>query len=111
MSKFRAKDLIAVLTASLLVAGCAGIQPYDPPDYKEEPPGNGLLTGADGEFVIHVNTNQSKSLCPEIRPEVCTMDYNPVCGQLSDGSFKTYSNGCNACVDPKVISYSQGECR
>ncbi len=49
--------------------------------------------------------------CPEPRPEMCTMDYNPVCGNLSDGTFKTYSNGCNACSDPKVASYSQGECK
>ena len=39
--------------ALLLVAGCSGITPYDPPDYREEPPGRGLLSGADGEFVIY----------------------------------------------------------
>jgi hypothetical protein len=49
--------------------------------------------------------------CSEVRPEMCTMDYNPVCGNLPDGSFKTYSNGCNACSDLKVISYSLGECK
>ena len=111
MSNFRFMSFIAVLAASLIVAGCAGIQPYNPPDYKEEPPGRGLITGSDGEFVIHSNTDQSKSLCPKMRPEMCAMHYDPVCGQLSDGSFKTYSNGCNACVDPKVIRYSQGECQ
>ncbi|MFC1657558.1 hypothetical protein ACFL2P_03195 [Candidatus Moduliflexota bacterium] len=57
-------------------------------------------------------TIKTESLkCPEVRPEMCTMDYNPVCGYLSDGSFHTYSNGCNACSDPKVISYSLGECK
>ena len=49
--------------------------------------------------------------CPEVRPEICTMDYNPVCGSLSDGSFKTYSNGCGACSDPNVRDYSPGECK
>ena len=49
--------------------------------------------------------------CPELRPEMCTMDYNPVCGNLSDGTFKTYSNGCNACSDPDVTKYSQGKCK
>ena len=49
--------------------------------------------------------------CPELRPEMCTMDYNPVCGYLSDGTFKTSSNGCNACTDPEVVSYSEGECK
>ena len=38
--------------ALLLVAGCAGITPYDPPDSREDPPVNGLLTGKEGEFVI-----------------------------------------------------------
>ena len=53
-------------------------------------------------------TNSTR--CTEPRPEMCTMDYNPVCGHLADGSSKTYSNGCGACSDPKVLSYSQGEC-
>ena len=49
--------------------------------------------------------------CPELRPEMCTMDYNPVCGYLSDGTFKTYANGCSACSEPKVSTYTQGECK
>ena len=111
MRKFRVKDITVVLIATVLVSGCSGIQPYDPPDYKEEPPGHGLLTGADGEFVIHMKTNQTESVCPEVRPEMCTMDYDPVCGSLSDGSLKTYSNGCNACSDATVTSYSKGACK
>jgi hypothetical protein len=39
--------------AVLLVAGCAGVTPYDPPEHGEMPPGRGLFTGADGEFVIY----------------------------------------------------------
>jgi hypothetical protein len=49
--------------------------------------------------------------CPELRPEMCTMDYNPVCGNLADGTVKTYSNGCNACSDPSVTSYNLLECQ
>jgi hypothetical protein len=49
--------------------------------------------------------------CPEVRPDVCTMDYDPVCGRLSDGSLKTYSNACNACTDPFVNNYYLGECK
>lgn len=37
----------------LLIAGCAGITPYDPPAYGEAPPGRGLFSGAKGEFVIY----------------------------------------------------------
>jgi hypothetical protein len=45
----------------LMVAGCAGITPYDPPDYREEPPGNGLFTGAEGEFVIFRKTEEPET--------------------------------------------------
>lgn len=48
--------------------------------------------------------------CPETRPQVCTQDYQPVCAVLQDGSFKTYSNGCNACSDPAVTGYREGAC-
>lgn len=49
-------------------------------------------------------------ICTEPRPQICTMDYKPVCGQLQDGSFKTYSNGCGSCSDPEVVGYRDGEC-
>jgi hypothetical protein len=50
------------------------------------------------------------TICPEIRPEVCTMDYQPVCAQLRDSGFKPYSNGCTACSDQNVTAYSDGAC-
>lgn len=48
--------------------------------------------------------------CPEPRPEICTMDYTPVCARHIDGSFKTYSNGCTACTNPSVEGYVEGSC-
>ena len=55
----------AILVITLLISSCAGIEPYDPPDDKEEPPVNGLLTGEDGEFIIFLknaegDTNSEK---------------------------------------------------
>ena len=44
---------VALCAVILMVPGCAGITPYDPPDYREVPPVNGLLTGEEGEFVIY----------------------------------------------------------
>ena len=50
------------------------------------------------------------TVCEEPRPEVCTMDYRPVCGTLADGSVKTYSNGCGACSDAAVTSWVENAC-
>jgi hypothetical protein len=45
----------AGLWAALLAgAGCAGIQPYEAPDCRDNPPVNGMLTGPEGEFVIMI---------------------------------------------------------
>ena len=41
--------LLAVLS---VIAGCAGIQPYSPPNHREEGPAKGLFTGSQGEWVI-----------------------------------------------------------
>jgi alkaline phosphatase D len=48
--------------------------------------------------------------CPDQRPQICTMDYQPVCAQLKNGNFKTYSNGCTSCTDPNVVAYRNGTC-
>ena len=41
-----------LLVALLVIAGCAGIKPYEPRDHREEGPKKGLFTGSQGEFVI-----------------------------------------------------------
>jgi hypothetical protein len=41
-----------LLVALLVIAGCAGIEPYEPRDNREEGPEKGLFTGSEGEFVI-----------------------------------------------------------
>jgi len=50
------------------------------------------------------------TVCEDPRPQVCTMDYRPVCGSLGDASVKTYANGCGACGDANVVSWVEGEC-
>jgi len=55
--------------------------------------------------------NPNKQICPEPRPEMCTQQFDPVCGQLSNGGSQTYSNWCSACSDKAVESYVPGECR
>ena len=60
-------------------------------------------------------------MCKDPRPEVCTMIYDPVCATRDTGvrcittpcpssEQVTKSSSCNACSDPKVISWVKGEC-
>ncbi len=48
--------------------------------------------------------------CEDPRPEICTMDYVPVCGELDGGGQKTYSNACNAYADSRVTGYRPDPC-
>lgn len=48
--------------------------------------------------------------CEEPRPQLCTMEYLPVCGESREGE-RGYANGCSACSDPLVSRYHPGECR
>jgi len=41
-----------LLATLLVIAGCTGIQPYNPPNHREEGPEKGLFTGSQGEWVI-----------------------------------------------------------
>ena len=45
-------QIVALLAALLVIAGCAGIQPYTPPNHREEGPAKGLFTGSQGAWVI-----------------------------------------------------------
>ena len=52
------------MLVALLVTGCAGIEPYEPRDNREEGPEKGLFTGPEGEFVIYRKVDE-----PETRSE------------------------------------------
>lgn len=49
-------------------------------------------------------------LCEDPRPQVCTREYDPVCGTLKNGSAVTGSTGCTSCSDPDVVGYKMGAC-
>ena len=44
--------IVALLAALLVMVGCAGIQPYEARNHREEGPQKGLFTGSQGEWVI-----------------------------------------------------------
>jgi len=51
------------------------------------------------------------TVCSEPRPQICTMEYMPVCGRDQAGNLKTYATGCTACADSTVLEYQKGECK
>lgn len=77
----------AVLVAIVFMTGCVST--------------SGVESGSGGNAL---------TICPEPRPQMCTMDYRPVCGELKDGSSKTFSNACMACAAVEVVGYRNGEC-
>src|SRR5690554_3712510 len=69
--------------------------------------------------------------CPDERPEVCTQQYDPVCGYFhpapkgdglnsskewatENGSGatrrRTFGNGCSACLESDVVGFTRGAC-
>jgi len=59
------------------------------------------------------------SPCPEQRPEMCPQHYDPVCGYEiepkdsdpgSESQPRTYSNGCSACANTRVVGYIPDAC-
>ena len=49
-------------------------------------------------------------ICKEPRPQLCTLNYQPVCATTKNTKEKTYANGCSACSDKNVINYREGAC-
>ena len=49
--------------------------------------------------------------CTDPRPQVCTMDYTPVCASRDEtAEMATYANACTACADITVIYHQPGAC-
>jgi hypothetical protein len=78
--------VILLVLMMVLVTACAGSQPTGP-------------IGAE----LHQQ-------CPEQRPQMCTLEYAPVCAFLENKQRKEFSNGCSACSDSTVVGYIAGSC-
>jgi hypothetical protein len=65
-----------------------------------------MLTGCLLPQPVSTMTTQ----CTQPRPQVCTMEYAPVCANLVAGGRKESSSACNACADDAVASYLSGPC-
>ena len=55
------------------------------------------------------NASEHAVRCSGQRPEMCSLQFDPVCG-LSHGVKTTYPSACVACSDIDVLSYSAGPC-
>lgn len=82
----------------------------------------------DGSAVGRVGPNCEFAACPAPKTvqctdemkqaTACTREYRPVCGLVQvqcittpcDPIPETFSNGCTACVQGNVISYTEGQC-
>ena len=91
----KADCLLAVILMALV--GCSS---YTTTEYT-------MMEDAGGDVAA---VSKETTVCTEPRPQVCTMDYRPVCGTTKSGEKKTYSNGCGACSEPLVLSFLPGEC-
>ncbi len=50
------------------------------------------------------------NVCQDPRPQICTMEYLPVCGETREGERVTHASGCSACAHPEILRYRAGAC-
>lgn len=65
---------------------------------------------------------ESFTVCdPDARPQICTRQYDPVCGAVDTGlrcvttpcdntEWRTFANGCSACAEGGVTGWRRGAC-
>lgn len=77
------------------------------------------------------NVPENLTACPDQQAEVCTQQYDPVCGYLQPsprddgqsssqewatnsgqgtGQWRTFGNACSACTQEQVMGYQKGSC-
>ena len=76
---------------------------------------------ADADVPKAPPSEEAPRACEAPRPEMCAQLYDPVCAQRDTGvrcvttpcdsaEPREYPNACEACADPKVLSYKPGPC-
>ena len=74
-----------------------------------------ITSGGIGSCTVPV-ANEEFRICPSQRGEVCTMEYNPVCGRMVGATpdvagYREYGNACTACSkSSNAIGYYEGTC-
>src|SRR3989344_9222925 len=88
------KKVIAVLLVLAVVSGCSW--------FKNDAAQSDSDTETDTEITQY---EDGRVYCTGSKPEVCSQQYEPVCGN----NQHTYSNACSACQDNGEY-YTNGEC-
>jgi hypothetical protein len=65
-----------------------------------------------------IKGDEEKMFCPEEQADFCTEIYQPACGWFDPEKIQcikypcaqTFSNGCYACKDDRVLYWTDGEC-
>lgn len=95
----------------------AGEPAHEPPPAPEEPPA-GAQVPPEGATQGRLAFTQCD---PANRPQACTREYRPVCGEVDNGvrcvtepcnstEQKEFGNACTACADAKVQGYWPAAC-
>jgi hypothetical protein len=74
--------------------------------------------GCGCEFTFYGQGKVQAIDCTDPRPEICTKEYMPVCGQVQvecirapcNPVMQTFGNKCEACANSRTISYFEGAC-
>jgi hypothetical protein len=89
----------------------------EPSDVPAEPiPSTNEGAEAPGAEAPASGGRMAFTTCPEERPEACTREYRPVCGEVDNGvrcittpcdstDQKEFGNACTACADAKTTGY------
>jgi len=78
--------------------------------------GNGGNGGGSGTTPpVNPGADSYTACDPNNRPEVCTLEYAPVCGYINncqggESCTSTFGNGCGACGNANVAGYVNGAC-
>jgi hypothetical protein len=96
---------------SAVVAETPTEQPSEQP-IEQKPPGTEpAVTATAGEANTPPPDGSTEKFVEcTTRTNICTREYRPVCGKLTDGARRTYSNKCVACSHAEVLGYTANAC-
>mgnify|MGYP001570991280 CR=1 FL=1 len=109
MHKHIQKSVMAFVLTGLLLGGCT-VDSDDAVEPGKSVESHGTVVTAESASTVETGESEECVLVPPKQPLACTMQYDPVCGEMTEGRSKTFSNACVACSDRLVAGYLMGSC-